>query len=127
MPPLGAQPEPTFEVVSIKPSNPQEPGPRLAVLPGGRFIMTNAPVSAIVLAAYVDRTGLAGVFDISLRFRPPEPLAGADARGLAVPDVNPDLPVIETALQEQLGLKLETIRQPADVLIVDRIERPTMN
>jgi uncharacterized protein (TIGR03435 family) len=72
----------------------------------------------------VDRTGLTGTFDISLQFRGPEPRPGA---GLPVPTPDPDLPPIETAIQEQLGLKLETIREPSDVLIIDHIERPTAN
>ena len=75
----------------------------------------------------VDRTGLAGTFDISLRFRGPEPPPGAVGAGLPVPTSDPDLPPIETAVQEQLGLKLQPIREVADVLVIDRIERPTAN
>lgn len=75
----------------------------------------------------VDRTGLAGTFDISLRFRGPEPAPGAAAAGLPAPTADPDLVPIETAIQEQLGLKLQPIRESADVLVIDHIERPTAN
>jgi uncharacterized protein (TIGR03435 family) len=73
----------------------------------------------------VDRTGLAGTFNISLRFRGPEPSPGSIAAGPLPTDL--DLAPIETAIQEQLGLKLQPIREPADVLVIDNIERPTEN
>jgi len=75
----------------------------------------------------VDRTGLAGTFDIDLRYRPPEPPPGTVATAPAEPAFDPDLPPIETAVQEQLGLKLQPIREQTDVLIIDGIERPTAN
>ena len=75
----------------------------------------------------VDRTGLTGTFDISLRFRRPEPPPGAVAAGLSVPESDPDFPPLETAVQEQLGLRLDAIREPADVLVIDHVERPTPN
>lgn len=75
----------------------------------------------------IDRTGLTGTFDVNLRFRPPEPPPGAAAAGLPLPAFDPDLAPIETAVQEQLGLRLQPIREPADVLVIDRLERPTPN
>lgn len=80
-----------------------------------------------VRSLVVDRTGLAGTFDISLRFRGPEPPPGAVAAGLPMPTLDPDLAPIETAIQEQLGLRLQPISEPSDVLVIDRIERPTAN
>jgi uncharacterized protein (TIGR03435 family) len=65
----------------------------------------------------VDRTGLTGFFDVELRFRAPNTTAAADSN-------EPDL---VTALEEQLGLKLESTRGPVQVTIFDRIERPTPN
>jgi bla regulator protein blaR1 len=62
----------------------------------------------------IDRTGLAGGWDFELTFAPPDVAAAASS----------DAPTLFTALEEQLGLKLDSTRAPADVLVVDRIERP---
>ena len=75
----------------------------------------------------VDRTGLSGTFDVSLRYRGPEPARGTAAADPSAAGSDPDLPSIETAVQEQLGLRLRSISEEADVLVVDRIERPTPN
>ena len=64
----------------------------------------------------IDRTGLAGAWDFELTFLPPQAAADASAG---------DVPSLVTALQEQLGLKLEATRGPAEVLVIDRVERPT--
>lgn len=61
----------------------------------------------------VDRTGLTGSWDIELTFNPDSP---GDPR-----------PSLFTALQEQLGLRLEPSRAPVQVLVIDRIERPADN
>jgi uncharacterized protein (TIGR03435 family) len=67
----------------------------------------------------VDRTGIPGRFDLELRWAP-EGLAAA-ANGVS------DAPTLFTALQEQLGLKLEVGQAPMDVVVIDHIERPTPN
>jgi uncharacterized protein (TIGR03435 family) len=63
----------------------------------------------------VDQTGLTGTFDMVLRFNP-------DAN-----DTSSDLPSLFAAVQEQLGLKLDAQTAPADVVVIDRVERPTEN
>ena len=63
----------------------------------------------------IDRTGLAGNWDFDLRY-------AAESRAPLAAD--PDAPSLFTALQEQLGLRLESIRGPVDVLVIDRVERP---
>ena len=70
----------------------------------------------------VDKTGLAGDYEFALTYAPESrPRAGIDDT-TARPD---DAASIFTAVQEQLGLKLEAQRNPADFLVVDRLERPT--
>ena len=67
----------------------------------------------------VDRTGLTGLFDIDFKAAP--------AGGRAAGPLGDELPPISTALEDQLGLKLEKSRGAVDVLVVDRIEMPTGN
>ncbi len=71
----------------------------------------------------VDKTGLIGGFDFELEFAA-DPLA-AGGQPPAVSDTT--LPSMFTALEEQLGLKLVPARTPVEVLVIDRIERPTEN
>jgi uncharacterized protein (TIGR03435 family) len=70
-----------------------------------------------------DRTGMDGTFDVDLVFTPDQP-SGAPG-GPAPPAASSDAPSIFTAVQEQLGLKLEASRGPVDVLVIEHIERPT--
>jgi uncharacterized protein (TIGR03435 family) len=63
----------------------------------------------------VDKTGLTGTFDMVLRFN-------SDPN-----DTSSDLPSLFAAVQEQLGLKLDPQTLPAEVLVVDRTERPAEN
>ena len=65
-----------------------------------------------------DRTGLSGLYDITLRFNPN---LNVDAVG------NSDAPHLYTALPEQLGLRLSSQRGSVQVVVVDRIERPTVD
>jgi uncharacterized protein (TIGR03435 family) len=70
----------------------------------------------------IDRTGLSGNFDIDLRYRPD---LGTRPDGPPQAPADPDAPSIFTAVDEQLGLKLVSDRDPVDVLVIDRLERPT--
>jgi len=79
-------------------------------------------LSSNVQRVVVDRTGLDATFELTLEFTPERmalPLS---------PDATPppaDKPPLLTALQDQLGLKLESDRGPVDVVVIDHIERPT--
>ncbi len=72
----------------------------------------------------LDRTGLTGVFDLTLEWTPPQPLRSPDA-GAVDPGVESGRPSIFTAVQEQLGLRLEPQTGPIDVLVIDQIDRPS--
>lgn len=72
----------------------------------------------------VDRTGLAGDFDFEMEFTPFQRPATLDAAASSDRPVDAG-PSIFTALQEQLGLKLDADRGAVDVLVIDRAEPPT--
>jgi uncharacterized protein (TIGR03435 family) len=88
----------------------------------GRGVLVGTEVTAGMLAkvlenqlgrSVMDETGLKGVFDFKLEWSPDQSTEGAS---------------LFTAVQEQLGLKLEARKGPVEVLIIDRIENtPTEN
>ena len=65
----------------------------------------------------VDRTGLKGLYDWDISYAPDAAVAAGTS----------EAPSLFTALQEQLGLKLEAERAPMDVVVIASIERPTEN
>ena len=87
---------------------------------GGRPLsdLTNA-LTAMTQRRVVDRTGLTGEWEIDISFTPPSISPGTDG-------LPPDLGMASlfTAIQEELGLKLEATRLPTSVMVVDHVERP---
>jgi len=78
-----------------------------------------APIQFVLGRPVIDRTGLTGRFDIELQFAGTGPLTAADT---------PDAPAsVFTAVQEQLGLRLEPRKEKMDVLVIDSVEPPTSN
>ncbi len=73
----------------------------------------------------MDRTGLTGNFDVHLKWSM-DPLTGPAGPGAGAP---PDVagPSLFTALQDQLGLRLESTKGPVEVLVIDHVERPSDN
>lgn len=67
----------------------------------------------------VDRTGLTGNYSFTLKFAPIQSAASSDGDSVA--------PSLFTAVQEQLGLRLEPVKAPVQVLVVDHIEKPSEN
>ena len=85
----------------------------------GHFTAGRTPLAALVNYSasgvlvdrvIVDRTGLNGIYELSLEW--------------ARDQSETDKPSIFTALQEQVGLKLETERGPVDVVVIDQVDRP---
>jgi uncharacterized protein (TIGR03435 family) len=70
----------------------------------------------------IERTGLSGYFDLDLNWLPDDVALLVERQGRI-----PEGPRLATALEEQLGLRLEPSRGPIEVLVVDRVERPTEN
>ncbi len=81
--------------------------------PINRFAFT---LSDVLGREVVDRTGLTGKYDIKLTWTPDELQESANAR-----------PTLFTAIQEQLGLKLESTKGAVDAIVVDQVEKPTIN
>jgi uncharacterized protein (TIGR03435 family) len=112
------------------------PGPNDPVMCGsrqnfGRIRFGGMPLSVFATnisgqlgRTVVDRTGLSGNWDFELTFAPERPI-GALPPGVEPPPVDPNAPTIFTAVQEQLGLKLDATRGPVDVWVIDTIEKPT--
>ena len=82
-------------------------------------------LSRVLDRTVIDKTGLPGLFDLHFEFTPDDatPLGGQ----APVPPSGQLGLSIFTALEEQLGLKLESAKGPVDVLLVDSVQRPTEN
>jgi uncharacterized protein (TIGR03435 family) len=88
-------------------------------------------LSSIFSRTVVDKTGITGEFDLQLTFTPDRPSVPSPdvpgprpADGAAAAELGPD---IFTAMQEQLGLKLESAKGPVEILVIDHVERPLEN
>jgi uncharacterized protein (TIGR03435 family) len=83
-----------------------------------------ARLSSELNAPVVDETGLTGLYDMVLQYDPvrqPADLATLRAsRDFASPS-------LKTALQQQLGLRLEEVKGPLDVIVIESVEQPTPN
>lgn len=97
------------------PCGPREGGPRRFVFVGSQMSLFAGVLSLSLGRTVVDRTGLTELYDFEVNYAP----TGGSA------DTNS--PSLFTALQEQLGLRLDAERERVEVLIVDRLERPTEN
>ncbi len=80
-------------------------------------VLTTTPVVTGIDRPVLDRTGLKGNHGFEMKFSP------ATGSGPA----NPDRADLFTALQEQLGLRLEASREPIDVLVIDGAQKPEAN
>lgn len=102
--------------------------------PPGRFMGAGlgmpqfaAGLMRFVERPIIDRTGLTGGYDWDVEFAPDfvRPIGNEPPQPLPDPTTLANRPSIFTAIQEQLGLRLESTRGAIDVLVVDRAEHPT--
>jgi uncharacterized protein (TIGR03435 family) len=102
-------------------------GPRMGVGASCTMETFARILSGLAGRAVEDHTGLSGEFDMALEYTPD--IAGPGPQGSidGTPPNSSDAPSIFTALQEQLGLKLESRTGPVDVLVIDHIEQPSKN
>lgn len=91
----------------------------------GETTMANLATALRMLAGrfVVNKTGLPGSYRVRMNFSMTAALRGPEVNA-STPDAAPS---VFTALQEQLGLKLESSRAPRETLVIDRVERPTEN
>jgi uncharacterized protein (TIGR03435 family) len=105
-------------------------GPGLANASGQPIAQVVQLLAQFTGRPVVDKSGLTGLYDFDLKWAPESgaggPL-GPPPPGASVPAIDPDAPNIYTAVQEQLGLKLENTRGPVDVVVIDRIEKPSLD
>jgi bla regulator protein BlaR1 len=118
----------------FKESEASGPGPQIRM---GRGLIDGQGMGMDMLASQLskplgrtvlDKTGLKGQYDIKLEFTPDDGSGrgpGDGPEAAAPPDTAG--PSIFTALQEQLGLKLESSKGPVEIIVIDRVEKPTEN
>ncbi len=108
----------------------------------GELTAQSAPMSQLAESlsvqigrTVVDRTGLTGVYDFTLKWTPdenqpqmfPGPREGSGPPPDRTTTADNSGPSIFTAIQEQLGLKLESQKGPVPIVVIDRIEKPSEN
>jgi uncharacterized protein (TIGR03435 family) len=112
-------------------SDSADPGKTPAALKPGSFMVSDSSITAVAIPVstltnalgfwvernIIDKTGLTSRYDISLKWTPTELEGKTDNNA----------PGLFTALQEQLGLKLESSKGPVDTLVIDHVEMPTEN
>ena len=100
---------------------------------GVELEMLTRTLSSQLGRTVIDRTGLKGNFDFKLTWTPDPgqtatPLGGGPPPGAdAPPPPDPNGPSVFTALQEQLGLRLESQKGPVEMLVIESVAKPSEN
>jgi uncharacterized protein (TIGR03435 family) len=85
-------------------------------------------LSVAVARPVIDKTGFVGTFDADLAFLPDQATSGLPNPGPGLlPPPDPTAVTIFTAIQEQLGLRLESDKGTVEVLVIDSVQRPSEN
>jgi uncharacterized protein (TIGR03435 family) len=103
------------------------PGPGALTITGASMaFLAETLATSLSSAVVVNQTNLDGLFDLELHWLP----EGFRLNGFnreQFPDIDPNGPSIVDAVQDQLGLKLESSTGNVDVLVIDHVERPGAN
>jgi len=99
-------------------------GPRMITVKGMGMGSFTTQLSHLLGRKVLDRTGLTSGYDFKLEWTPDSAQAFEPKEGAAADSPGPSL---FTALQEQLGLKLESTKGPVEILVIEHAERPTEN
>ena len=124
--------------LSLHKGEPPQPGQGLRLGPGS-LSFQNGSVAALATQlstqlwrTVIDKTGLQGEYDFTLKWTPEQGEGGPESIGLppelpAPPPPESSGPSIFTALQEQLGLRLDSQRRSVEIIVIDSVERPSVN
>jgi bla regulator protein blaR1 len=117
--------------VKMQPNTSPDGSPQSMMTGRATFKATRASVDSIAKALgsitsrpVYDETGLKGYWDFKMEWTPEAAAAAPDAIERPVEAAGPTL---FTALQEQMGLKLEARKGPVEIVVIDRAERPSEN
>jgi uncharacterized protein (TIGR03435 family) len=125
------------EPVATTPDAPQRGGPPPGMMrlnPGGNLEGNGVAISLLARMLseqpitgrpVIDKTGLKGLYDFMLEWTPEAVMPGLPAP--PSPSADTSGPSLFTALQEQLGLKLESAKGPTEFLVIDSVGRPAEN
>ena len=100
------------------------------VMKGTRTTMSNFAMvlSRQMARPVLDKTGLSGRYDFELSYEPDGGCGSHQSDGITSnSDILPERPSIFTAIQERLGLKLQAIKGPVQVIVIDHVEKPEPN
>lgn len=129
-------------IVDLSKGPPPPPGSgrlRVTIVRRGRLMAQSTDMAALAddLANFlgrtvVDKTGLAGSYDVKLEWVPDENQvamfqAMGVPEGFGAPPSDWQGPSLVTALEEQLGLKLDSRKGPVEMFTIERLERPSEN
>ena len=98
----------------------------------GGIALLSAQLERQLWRVVIDKTGLQGEYDYTLEWTPEAGQGGPESLGLP-PQAEPAAPAdskgpsIFAALQEQLGLKLESQKGPVEIIVIERVEKPSEN
>ena len=120
----GPRLQPARESNSSGTTSGRNPDTGLSTMKGTRVTLDEiaANLSAKLGRPVFDKTGLTDKFDFELSWAPDLSSSGANAASPAVAG-----PSLFTAIQEQLGLRLESQRGPVEILVIDQANRPQEN
>jgi uncharacterized protein (TIGR03435 family) len=118
----------------LEPGEPQAPtcgrinrSPRLVRATGISLRVLAHSLSEILGRPVVDKKGLTGNFNISMEWTPDDAQLSMLPPDAPRPSLDASGPSIFLAIQEQLGLKLESQKGPVEILVIDRAEKPSKN
>jgi bla regulator protein blaR1 len=131
--------DPNFIDLSGRPTPPGGGRPRITIIRRGRLTAQGLNMAAfadnlanVLGRTVLDKTGLSRMYDIKIEWRPDEnqiAMFGAMGvpEGFGAPPSDWDGPTLFTALEEQLGLKLESQKGPVEIFTIEHVERPSAN